>query len=91
MKRKAAMMEAMTWHVDGDFDPDFPVECEFLCSPTCHPAQVGPDWKYGCKNPKHQRYDKYGFVPIVDCMGVKDKCEIHNWSGVENGDMCFLR
>lgn len=61
--------------VDGDFSVDG-AECQYFCSPTCHPAQTGPDWKYGCRNKKHPRHDKYGFVPIVECGGKLSKCEI---------------
>jgi len=60
--------------IDGDF-PSGKGNCKFHCSPTCHPAQVGPRWKYGCNNPQHPCYDPSDFVPIVKCGGNKKKCE----------------
>lgn len=33
------------FHIDGDFPTG--KECEHHCSPSCHPAQVGPEWVYG--------------------------------------------
>ena len=61
------------------FDGDFSVknsECEYYCSPTWHPAQTGPEWKYGCTNKNHPYCDPFDFVPIVKCGGKKKNCEI---------------
>ena len=61
--------------IDGDF-PSGKGECKFHCSPTCHPCQVGPEWLYGCTH-KAWPQNKYGdFVPIVNCKGIKSKCEL---------------
>lgn len=68
-------MKKYATFIDGDFPVDG-VECEHYCSPTCHPAQTGPTWKYGCRHPKHPGYSKYSFVPIVECDGKLNKCEI---------------
>lgn len=60
-------------------DGDFPVEgskCEYLCSPTCHPAQICDEWQYGCTHiawPQNQERD---FCPIVKCGGNTKNCEI---------------
>jgi hypothetical protein len=60
--------------IDGDFDSG-KGNCKYHCSPTCHPAQVGSDWKYGCRHPAWPQ-NKYGdFVPIVECGGNRKKCE----------------
>lgn len=60
--------------IDGDFKTG--KQCKYHCSPTCHPAQVGPDWKYGCLH-KAWRQNRYGdFCPIVNCDGNLEKCEI---------------
>lgn len=59
-------------------DGDFPVEgakCQYLCSPTCHPGQVGPRWRYGCTSKKHPQYYPGEFVPLVECGGDPAKCE----------------
>ena len=61
--------------LDADFQSGCG-NCKYHCSPSCHPAKVGPDWKYGCT---HQAWpsNKYGdFVPIVDCGGDTSKCEL---------------
>ena len=60
--------------IDGDFPTE--KDCKYHCSPTCHPAQIGPEWKYGCLHlawPQNRRGD---FVPIVNCDGNPKKCEI---------------
>lgn len=60
--------------VDGDFKTG--KGCSFHCSPSCHPLQTGPDWKYGCLH-KAWPSNKVGdFVPIVGCDGDPAKCEI---------------
>lgn len=62
--------------IDGDFPTG--KECEYHCSPTCHPGQIGPDWKYGCTH-KAWPSNKYGdFVPFVECGGDPAKCELQN-------------
>lgn len=61
--------------IDGDF-PSRKGDCPYHCSPTCHPAQIGPDWEYGCTH-KAWPANRYGdFVPIVFCGGEKSKCEL---------------
>ena len=60
--------------IDGDFDTDTP--CPFHCSPTCHPAQIGPDWKYACRHPDWELNRIGDFPPIVRCGGQFDKCEL---------------
>lgn len=59
-------------------DGDFPVEgkCEYFRSPSCHPAQIGDEWVYGCLNENHPSYDPGDFCPIVNCKGDKNNCEI---------------
>lgn len=65
----------MSIYLDGDF-PTRQGDCNFHCSPTCHPGQVGPDWKFGCTH-KAWPANKYGdFVPLVDCNGQKSKCDL---------------
>jgi hypothetical protein len=61
--------------LDGDF-PSGMGNCKFHCSPTCHPGQVGPEWKYGCTHPAWPANKYGGFVPLVDCGGDKSKCEL---------------
>ena len=68
------MSSAPIIFIDGDFPTDTP--CSFHCSPTCHPAQVGPVWLYGCTHwvwPQNRAGD---FVPIVNCDGIPGRCEI---------------
>lgn len=57
--------------IDGDFPTG--KECEFHCSPTCHPAQTGPEWQYGCLLPPVM-YDRV-WCPMVDCDGDPERCE----------------
>ena len=59
--------------VDGDFQVQW-AECQYFCSPTCHPAQIGPEWVYGCTNEKHPHFVEGDFVPIVECRGEISKC-----------------
>jgi hypothetical protein len=61
--------------IDGDFASDMG-DCKFHCSPTCHPAQVGTDWKYGCTHPAWPANQYHDFVPIVDCGGERKNCEL---------------
>ena len=61
-------------HIDGDFSTGKP--CKYHCSPSCHPAQVGPKWKYGCLHKAWPQNKADDFVPIVDCSGERKKCEI---------------
>lgn len=75
MTYKEAVEKFQTVFVEGDFDVEG-AECPYFCSPTCHPAQTGPKWKYGCSNEKHPRHDPRGFVPIVQCEGNLSKCEL---------------
>lgn len=61
--------------IDGDFSSGVG-ECEYHCSPTCHPAQTGPDWVYGCTH-KAWPQNKHGdFVPIVNCNGKASECDL---------------
>jgi hypothetical protein len=60
--------------VDGDFGVEG-AQCPHYCSPTCHPAQVGPDWKYGCRHPAWPQNQAHGFCPIVYCGGNPQQCE----------------
>ena len=62
-------------YIDGNFR-SCKGTCEHHCSPTCHPAQVGPEWKYGCTHmawPSNRHGD---FVPIVNCDGDPSKCDM---------------
>jgi len=52
--------------------------CKHHFSPTCHPAQVGPDWKYGCLHPDWPQNRDGDFCPIVYCNGDPKKCELPN-------------
>ena len=61
-------------HIDGDFPTG--KECEHHCSPSCHPAQVGPELVYGCTHPAWPQNRAGDFVPIVDCGGVPSKCDL---------------
>lgn len=65
--------------LDGDFQTGMG-DCEFHCSPTCHPGQIDPDkWHYGCTH-KAWPQNKYGdFVPFVECEGKKEKCELKQY------------
>jgi len=57
----------------GDFLTGAP--CPSYCSPSCHPAQVGPEWVYGCLH-RAWPQNPYDFCPIVGCGGKPEKCEI---------------
>ena len=65
-----------TIFLDDDFATD--KACKYHCSPSCHPAQVGPDWRYGCTHMAWPQNRNYDFVPIVDCDGEGEKCELKN-------------
>lgn len=67
-------MTADAIHMDGDFATD--VECKYHCSPTCHPAQVGPEWKYGCKHKAWPANRVGDFVPLVQCGGLIAHCDL---------------
>ncbi len=60
--------------LDGDFETG--TECKHHCSPSCHPAQVGPEWVYGCTHEIWPQNRAGDFVPIVDCDGDPKKCEL---------------
>ena len=64
----------MRIHIDGDFPTG--KACEHHCSPSCHPAQVGPDWKYGCLHPAWPQNQERDFCAIVTCGGDPAKCEV---------------
>ena len=61
--------------IDGDFHVKGS-KCEHYCSPTCHPGQLGPDWKYGCLYyAGWPGYEKGDWCPFVGCGGDPEKCE----------------
>ena len=62
-------------YIDGDFR-SHKGDCRFHCSPTVHPAQIGPEWIYGCTHPAWPQNQQHDFVPIVNCGGLKAKCEL---------------
>jgi len=68
------MNEENIGFIDGDF-PSGKGDCEYHCSPTCHPAQIGPEWQYGCLHPGWPQNQAGDFCPIVTCGGEKSKCE----------------
>jgi len=61
--------------LDGDF-PVKDAECKYYCSPTCHPAQIGPKWVYGCLHPSWPQNKDRDFCPIVKCGGILANCEL---------------
>jgi len=61
--------------IDGDFDSG-KGDCKYHCLPTCHLAQVGPEWVYGCTHKAWPQNRAGDFVPIVECMGEKKQCEL---------------
>ena len=64
-----------TVFIDGDFKSGKGA-CKYHCSPTCHPAQTGPDWLYGCLHPAWPTNQDHSFCPIVECVGDKRKCDL---------------
>lgn len=60
--------------IEGDFPSG--KDCKFHCSPTCHPAQVGPEWQYGCTHKAWPQNRCGDFVPLVKCDGDLSKCEL---------------
>jgi len=62
-------------YIDGDF-PVRDSECKHYCSPTCHPAQIGPTWVYGCTHEAWPQNRHRDFCPIVECEGKISKCGI---------------
>ena len=65
----------MNIHIDGDFSVPGS-NCKYHCSPTCHPAQIGPDWVYGCTHIAWPQNEGGDFCPIVACGGDPNKCSI---------------
>jgi len=62
--------------LDGDFPSKQSAKgCRFHCSPTCHPAQIGPEWVYGCLHPEWPENKAGDFCPIVRCGAKQAKCE----------------
>ncbi len=61
--------------IDGDFKTGMG-NCEFHCSPSCHPAQIGPEWLYGCTHKAWPQNRAGDFVPIVICNGETAKCQL---------------
>jgi len=69
--------------LDGDFNSGIG-DCEYHCSPTCHPLQIGPEWHYGCTH-KAWPQNRYGdFVPIVECNGDIKNCELRGKKFAQN-------
>ena len=63
--------------IDGDFPTN--KECEYHCSPTCHPGQIDEKkWKYGCLHKAWPQNKYKDFCPLVDCDGDIKKCELKN-------------
>lgn len=62
-------------YLDGDFESGIG-NCKYHCSPSCHPAQIGPDLVYGCTHKAWPANREGDFCPIVDCGGNIEKCEI---------------
>jgi hypothetical protein len=80
--------------IDGDFKTGIG-NCEYHCSPTCHPGQTNPKkWRYGCTH-KAWPQNKHGdFVPLVDCDGQISKCELKGkvfYSHYKRGKVLSLR
>jgi len=71
--------------IDGDFPSDKGT-CKYHCSPTCHPAQIGPDWKYGCLHKAWPQNRQGDFCPMVKCGGSPDECEIQSGYPTEPED-----
>jgi len=69
--------------VDGDFDSGVG-SCQHHCSPSCHPAQVGPEWVYGCRHKAWPQNRAGDFVPIVECGGDVGKCDMKGQSFVSH-------
>lgn len=65
----------MDIHIDGDYRVPGS-KCVYHCSPTCHPAQTGPDWVYGCTHIAWPQNGDGDFCPIVTCGGDPNKCSI---------------
>jgi hypothetical protein len=61
--------------IDEDFKSGLG-DCKFHCFPTCHPAQIGPDAIYGCLHKAWPANRNGDFVPIVNCGGHKDHCDL---------------
>jgi hypothetical protein len=61
--------------IDGDFKSG-KGDCKYHCLPTCHFAQIGKNWKYGCTHKAWWQNRAGDFVPIVECGGKKKKCEL---------------
>ena len=61
--------------IDGDFDSGTG-DCKYHCSPSCHPAQIGPEWVYGCRHKAWPQNRDGDFVPIVECGGDIGKCDM---------------
>ena len=65
----------MELNIDGYFKVKGSA-CKYYCSPSCHPAQVGPEWVYGCTHKAWPSNRDGDFCPIVDCEGDQAKCSI---------------
>jgi len=72
-KNEGKVITYMVW--DGDFKVEGS-KCNHYCFPTCHPAQVEEENKYGCLNKEHYTYIQGDFVPIVECGGNPENCDI---------------
>jgi len=63
----------MIW--DGDCVVE-DAKCKHYCLPTCHPEQIEEENKYGCLNKRHHTFVQGDFVPIVNCEGNPENCDI---------------
>lgn len=78
-RRKSINKNKSNQIVEIHFDGDFRVEdsmCKWYCKPTCHPSNISKDNVFGCLNPNHYTYMKGDFVPIVECCGNPENCDI---------------
>ena len=64
--------------IDGDFPTG--KNCEYHCSPTCHPGQIDEnEWHYGCTHPAWPANQARDFVPFVECGGDRRKCDLKKY------------
>lgn len=61
--------------IDGDFNSNMGT-CKHHCYPTCHPEQIGPERVYGCLHKAWWMNRCGDFVPIVECGGSPEKCDM---------------
>ena len=53
-------------------------KCKHWCSPSCHPAQTGDKWLYGCTHIAWPANKSGDFCPIVECDGDQKNCDLVN-------------